>query len=154
MKFIGTKYLVLILLIAICLFSSCNVLSQRLNPSGIDFSSLDIDYPQIEKTFQAAKANDKNVLVIFDAVWCGYCRKFNTITMKDSEVKKSLVNFEVVNIDVDKYPKAVKAFEKNAGGKIEGVPTLMIFSSDGVKKTRVTGFYKAQKFNNFLRKNL
>jgi len=73
--------------------------------------------------------------------------------MKDSHVKKSLVNFELVNIDADKFPKAVKAFEENAGGKITGVPTLMIFSSDGVKKTRVTGFYKAGKFNRFLEKN-
>jgi len=127
---------------------------QKSNSNRLDFASLDIDNPQVEKTFQTAKANNKNVLVVFDAVWCGYCRKFNTITMKDSRVEKTLADFEVVNIDVDKFPKAVKAFEKNTGGKIEGVPTLMIFSSNGVKKERVTGFYQAGKFNRFLKKNL
>ena len=155
MKLIRTKFLLsTTLLLTLFLSGGCGSLIQKLRPGGLDFGSLDIDNPKVAETFETAKANNKNVLLIFDAVWCGYCRKFNQLTMKDAEVKKTLSGFEVVNIDVDKYPKAVKAFEKVAGGKITGVPTLMIFSSNGNQTARVSGYFKAKGFNRFLKKDL
>lgn len=144
-----------ILLFTIIFSVSCKTLLQKRMPNGIDFSSLKVQDTKVLKTFETAKANNKKVLLIFDAVWCGYCRKFNQQTMKDLEVRKTLADFETLNIDVDKYPKVVKAFESGSVyKKIKGVPTIMIFSSDGIQTDEITGYYKAKKFNKVLKRNL
>ena len=117
---------------------------------GVDFNSLNVQDTKVLKTFETAEANGKNVLLIFDAVWCGYCRKFNQITMKDTEVKKTLAGFEVINVDVDKYPKVLSAF---TNGKSTGIPAIMMFSPEGIQTEKLVGYIKAPAFNKILKKN-
>lgn len=152
MRKIRTKYfLYVILLLAIILFASCKTSSVKTMTGGVDFNSLNIQDAKVLKTFATAKANNKNVLLIFDAVWCGYCRKLNTITMKDAEVKKTLANFEVINVDIDKYPKILKEFTYGKGRK--GVPFIMLFSPEGIQTYEIGGYIPAKPFNEILKKN-
>ena len=69
--------------------------------------------------------------------------------MKDAEVKKTLADFEILNIDVDKFPEVVSAFKN-----IKSVPTMMIFSPEGIQTDETGGYVKAEKFNRILKKNL
>ena len=146
------NYLYITLLLTIILSIGCNISSKKLMPGGVDFNSLNVQDKQVLKTFETAKANDKNVLLIFDAVWCGYCRKLNTITMKDAEVQKTLAGYEVINVDVDKYPKVLKKFTKEKGRT--GIPLIMLFSPEGVQIDEIGGFLRAKPFNKILKKNL
>ena len=145
--------LFVILLLIIIISVGCNetTTTQKSMRGGVEFSSLNVQDAKVIKTFETAKANGKNVLLIFDAVWCDYCRKLNTITMKDANVQKTLASFEVINVDVDKYPKVLKAFVGNAR---RGVPLIMLFSPEGVQTDEVGGYMPAKPFNKILKKNL
>ncbi|NNE99984.1 MAG: thioredoxin family protein, partial [Pyrinomonadaceae bacterium] len=124
-------------------------------PGGVDYNALDVKDAKVVQTFKAARENDRNVLVIFDAVWCGVCRKFNGQTMKDPQVRKTLAEYEVINIDVDKFPEPTNAFGKRRNlSRIESVPTIMIFSSEGIQTDEFTGFYNGKRFNRILKRNL
>lgn len=124
-------------------------------PGGVNFNSLNLNETKVVETFKTAKQNGKNVLVIFDATWCGVCREFNQKTMKDSQVVKSLKDYEVVNVDVDKFPEIAKAFGRRAGkSRIDGVPTVMIFSSEGLQLDEFVGAYDGSGFDRILKRNL
>lgn len=147
-----TKYFLYPTLLLVFVFSvSCNLATTKGMPNGVEFSSLNLQDAKVLKTFETAKANNKNVLLIFDAVWCGYCRKLNQITMKDAKVKKTLADFEVVNVDVDKYPEVLKAF---VGGAKNGVPFIMLFSPEGIQTDEIGGYLTAEPFNKVLKENL
>ena len=129
------------ILFTILTSAGCITATKNAMPGGVDFNSLNVQDAKVVKTFETAKANNKNVLLIFDAVWCGYCQKFNQKTMKDAEVQKTLANFEVINVDVDKYPKVLQAF---TNGKSEGVPLIMLFSPEGVQTDEIGGIHQRQ----------
>ncbi len=155
MKLFRTKYLLHIaLLLTIISSASCKTLLQKGMPNGIDYNSLDIENTQVVKTFETAKKNDKNVLLIFDAAWCGSCRKLNQITMKDARVRKTLADYEVINVDVDKLPNVLQSFRSGSAKEINSVPTIMIFSPEGIQTDRLVGYYKAKLFNKILKRNL
>ncbi len=129
--------------------------SQRVMPGGVDYNSLEVKDANVVQTFKAAKENNKNVLVIFDAAWCGVCRKFNQETMKDPQVRKTLTSYEVINIDVDKFPAPTDAFGKRGDrSRIEAVPTVMIFSSEGIQADEFVGFRNPKRFNKILKRSL
>jgi thiol-disulfide isomerase/thioredoxin len=87
---------------------------------------------------QAAKEN-KNVLIIFHASWCGWCHKMDTslndksiksffddnyiirhLTVLESAAKKGLEN-----------PGAEDLFTKYAGSTNEGIPFWLVFDKNG-----------------------
>ncbi len=156
MNLIRAKYfLFATLILTMILSAGCNISSRKAMPNGVDFNSLNVKQAKVIKTFETAKSNNKNVLLIFDAVWCGYCRKLNQITMKDAEVQKTLADFEIVNVDVDKYPEVLKAFENGSmSNDDKGVPLILIFSPEGVQIDEVNGYLEAKPFNKILKKNL
>ncbi len=124
-------------------------------PEGVNYNSLDVKDAKVIQTFKSAKENGKNVVVIFDAVWCGVCCKFNQQTMKDPEVLKTLADFEVINVDAEKFPEVAKKLGRRAGKtRIRSVPTVMIFSSDGIQADEFIGFYDGKRFNEVLKRSL
>ena len=152
MKKIQTKYIAILTLLFVVL--SC-AKSDRPMPGGIDYNSLNVQNREVTGVFQKAKSNDKKVMLIFDAVWCGYCRMLNQRVLKDPEVKKTLAGFEVINVDVDKYPKILKTFvdaSESFDGK--GVPAILIFSSEGLQTDQIEGFLETEPFNRRLKQNL
>lgn len=124
-------------------------------PGGIDYNSLEVKDTRVVETFKNARENNKNVLVIFDAAWCGVCRKFNQETMKDAEARRTLADYVVINIDVDKFPEPTKAFGRRGGKtRIESVPTVMIFSPEGIQADEFVGFRNGKRFNKILKRSL
>lgn len=86
---------------------------------------------------QAAKEK-KNVMIVFHASWCGWCKKFdasvNDPTCKDffdkSFVIKHLTIMESANKKDLENPGALELFENN-GGKGQGIPYFLIFNKKG-----------------------
>jgi thiol-disulfide isomerase/thioredoxin len=86
---------------------------------------------------QAAKEN-KAVMIVFHASWCGWCKKFdasvNDPSCKEffdrSFVIKHLTILERGDMIKTENPGALELFENN-GGKGGGIPYFLIFDKSG-----------------------
>ncbi len=86
---------------------------------------------------QAVKEN-KNVMIVFHASWCGWCKKFdasvNDPLCKDFFEKSFVIKHLTIleNGDMKKLenPGALELFENN-GGKGQGIPYFLIFDKSG-----------------------
>jgi thiol-disulfide isomerase/thioredoxin len=85
-----------------------------------------------------AAAENKNVMIIFHASWCGWCRKLDA-TINDPSCKDFFDrNFVIEHLTVleskdNKHlenPGANEMFEQN-GGKGSGIPYFLIFDKNG-----------------------
>lgn len=86
---------------------------------------------------QAAK-NNKKVMVIFHASWCGWCHKLDT-AMNDASVKKAFDNnYEIRHITVLENG-ANKSLENPGGNELlakyhgdqEGIPFWLVLNANG-----------------------
>ncbi|MDD7885791.1 thioredoxin family protein [Flavivirga sp. 57AJ16] len=93
----------------------------------------------MEKAQEKAKKENKNVLIIFHASWCGWCKKMdanmNDLVCKDL-FDKSFVTEHLVIMEPDaknhlENPGAEDMFKQYTGGKQTGIPFFLIFNSDG-----------------------
>lgn len=86
---------------------------------------------------QAAKEN-KNVMVIFHASWCGWCHRMDT-ALNDPSVKKFFDdNFVITHLTVMESPgkknlenPGAEALLEKHRGKDQGIPFWLVFDSKG-----------------------
>ncbi len=91
----------------------------------------------MKEAFTSAKKQNKKVLVMFHASWCGWCHKMDT-SLNDASVKKffddnfvirHLVVFESKGKENLENPGALEMLTKH-DGKDEGIPFWLIFDKD------------------------
>lgn len=92
----------------------------------------------MEAAYKQAASEKKNVMVVFHASWCGWCKKFDA-SVNDPSCKdyfeKSFVFVHLTILEsADKKnlenPGALEIFENN-GGKGGGIPYLLIYDKKG-----------------------
>ncbi len=92
----------------------------------------------LEKAYQQAKAENKNVLLIFHASWCGWCKRMEG-NMENPLVEEYFDrNFVKTFLTVQETPNK-KNWEtpggedvlNEFGGKNQGLPYWLILDSDG-----------------------
>src|SRR6188472_2400927 len=111
----------------------------------------------MKEAFTSAKKQNKKVLVMFHASWCGWCHKMDT-SLNDASVKKffddnfvirHLVVFESKGKENLENPGALEMLAKH-DGKDEGIPFWLIFDksenfqADSRMKETVNGVGKLQ----------
>jgi len=118
-----------IFLIPVLLFTTASSLFAQKAP----LSSEEI----MKEAFTSAKKQNKKVLVMFHASWCGWCHKMDT-SLNDASVKKffddnfvirHLVVFESKGKENLENPGALEMLTKH-DGKDEGIPFWLIFDKD------------------------
>lgn len=91
----------------------------------------------MKEAFETAHEQDKKVLIMFHASWCGWCHKMDT-SLNDVSVKKffddnfvirHLVVFESKGKKNLENPGALEMITKY-NGKDQGIPFWMIFDKD------------------------
>ncbi|HMK17521.1 MAG TPA: thioredoxin family protein [Chitinophagaceae bacterium] len=118
-----------IFLIPVLLFTAVSSLFAQKAP----LSSEEI----MKEAFTSAKKQNKKVLVMFHASWCGWCHKMDT-SLNDASVKKlfddnfvirHLVVFESKGKENLENPGAIEMLERHEG-KDQGIPFWLIFDKD------------------------
>lgn len=93
-------------------------------------------FGDVESALTQAKVDNKPVLVIVAANWCPHCQALEKNIIPQAAVQEYLKNnFEAVRIDSDSSYAATFAKQY----RIDGVPTIMVFSPDGKLLNRVSG---------------
>ena len=94
----------------------------------------------MKKAYQDAAKQNKNVLVVFHASWCGWCHRFDDFLTKSDEGKKVASSYVLVHLDV--LESEEKKSEENAGGeemmnnwggKDAGIPFMVVLDKHGKK---------------------
>ena len=111
----------------------------------------------MKEAFTSAKNQNKKVLVMFHASWCGWCHKMDT-SLNDASVKKffddnfvirHLVVFESKEKKNLENPGALEMISKY-NGKDQGIPFWLIFDknenflADSRMKAKINGVEKLQ----------
>jgi thiol:disulfide interchange protein len=89
-----------------------------------------------ETALARAKNEGKPVLVDFYADWCVWCKRLDTTTFRDPKVAEMLVADVIpLKLNVDKAGRdAASRFN------VDGLPTLVLLSSDGSEIGRIPGY--------------
>ena len=100
-RFFATTLLLLVLLPA-----PAALHADAVNPRGAGEADAppvaDITFEtSLEKAMELGRSHKRVVVVYFTAVWCGYCRRMETLGFSDGEVKSYASKFVWVKIDID-----------------------------------------------------
>lgn len=95
---------------------------------------------------ERAKKDNKDVLLVFHADWCGWCKRLDKDTLRHDDVRKVLSKYLVYRIDVDRYRRLIKVY------KVGPVPAYILISKEGKILKRGEGYRSPQEFLEFLQK--
>lgn len=83
---------------------------------------------EYEKALAQAKAEHKNVLLMFGGNWCGWCHKLHELMASDPKIKSTLEG-SFVRVMVDSHTN--DALMEKLDIELEGVPFLVVVSPAG-----------------------
>ncbi|MCW9013610.1 MAG: protein-disulfide reductase DsbD [Gammaproteobacteria bacterium] len=101
----------------------------------------------LNKALDAAKAENKTVMLDFYADWCVSCKEMEKFTFSDPGVQDALKNTVLLQADVTPNDELDKELYKHFG--IIGPPAIIFYDTDGNEKRnyRVVGYVPAEKFS-------
>ncbi|HET6204912.1 MAG TPA: thioredoxin family protein [Planctomycetota bacterium] len=88
---------------------------------------------QVDAALARAKKENRRVLVVFGADWCGWCRKLHGLFARDEEIARLLrYEYEQVPVDVGRFDKNEDlAGDLGAAVRQNGIPFLTVLDADG-----------------------
>jgi len=105
-----------------------------------------LEWGHDEAAASAAALKEKRPLLVdFTADWCGACKEMAKHTFSDADVMKRAGKFVAVKIDAtnDEDPQVKRMMEKY---KVVGLPTVVVFDSEGKERKRFNDFVDAKGF--------
>ena len=94
---------------------------------------------------RTAARQEKPLLVVVGARWCGYCQQLQQQTLRDPAVAQRVAaDFVPVMIDADAQPGVTQQLDANQ------LPTVLVLSPDLRVLQRMTGFQSAAELNSRL----
>ncbi len=131
-RIIKTVFSVLILAISIYAV----IPQEKLSPDWQTYS---------DELYQDALDNNKKIMIDFYADWCIPCKEYDALTFTDERIIS--LSKEFLNIKVDMTKTLSDETEKLRNQfNIVGMPTILLFNSNGEEIERITGFLNADEF--------
>ncbi len=95
--------------------------------------------------YSKAKANGEKIIIDFSAEWCVPCKELDAQTFSNERVIAAGKEFTAFKADMTKSgSEETEKLRKDFN--VIGVPTVLIFSSNGAELERITGFVNAETF--------
>ncbi len=134
-------------------FAFTIILSLLISPLVARDSSLDVTNREstlvwsnsYQESLDKAKAENKPVLVKFEASWRVWCEKMEKEVFTDPEVTKELEKYICVKIDVDKQENIAKSYS------IRSLPRTIVINTFGEIAGDWLGYYEPSVFYKMLR---
>ncbi len=95
--------------------------------------------------FNTSQSSSNKMIIDFYADWCIPCKELDAITFSDADVIAATKNFDAYKVDMTKSLSEETERIRNEFN-IVGMPTIIIFNSDGEEVERITGFVNADEF--------
>lgn len=143
---------VLTLAVLVFFISSLNVFSQK--PTSTKDNPSTINWQRYDQGLEQAKKEKKKLMVFFYTDWCGWCKRMNSSTYTDEEVKKLLAkDFVSIKVNGDSQNMisvdSAKITEKQLTSRYvtRGFPTLCFLESNAEKIFCQAGYLDARQLS-------
>lgn len=103
-----------------------------------------VEVESYEDAMAVAKAEGKDVYVLFGGDECPWCVKQKTV-LEDAEVIASLSGFVIVHVDVSERKDLADRH------RVKSIPVSMVMGSDEVADKRTVGYMDKAKFLKWIR---
>ncbi len=100
------------------------------------------DYQTALKT---ASAEDKLVLAYLHTDWCKYCKKLEAETLPSENVRREASRFVWIKLNPENNEDGAGLQQKY---RVEGFPTILVLTGDGVRVDQIEGFLPPEEFVN------
>ena len=85
---------------------------------------------------ERARVEGKPVLVNFYADWCVWCKRLESTTLRDNDVK-TLLRDQVIPLSLDVDGNGQELSNKY---RVDGLPTILVLDGDGREIGRIPGY--------------
>lgn len=101
-------------------------------------------FSNLQECLDAAKAENKLIFVDAVATWCGWCKKMEMETFKNSEISKLLESYVCLRVIVENDTAFSGKYTVNE------FPTILFLKPDGSEIERYIGFKNIDDFKKIL----
>lgn len=137
--------LCLLMILAINKESKDNKINNEIADKPIIEDKIILTY---QDALEASKASNRDILLLVDAKWCGYCLKFKEEVLSEEEVKDKMKDYIVCSLDYKSNQDIIKKY------KIRKLPTYILIDKDENIIKEGYGYQSRNFFLNWLSNEL
>lgn len=137
--------LCLLMILAINKESKYSKISNELADKPIIEDKIILTY---QDALEASKTSNRDILLLVDAKWCGYCTKFKEEVLSEEEVKDKMKDYIVCSLDYRSNQDIIKKY------KIKKLPTYILIDKEENIIKEGYGYQSRKFFINWLSNEL
>ncbi len=108
--------------------------------SGVETIEVAKWHHNLEDALREAKAQNKMVMIDFNATWCGPCQQMKNAVFPSAAFQNAAKDFVLVDIDTDKNPDLAKKYGASS------IPDFRFLTKDGKEVHQVVGSRPTSEF--------